>query len=648
MRSISPNIASECAYIGMAGLGELLGLDPRVSYLAGVGLRSSLQIGLSDSLSPDQIWGSVTQGLLQGVTNIGFNFATQELGLNPLLANIGFSAISGAINAGIQAATGGSQDVFQTLFQTYEKNALTFLGYADPNSPGYAWQQAAYISQILDFSDIVRERGLIEALNTYGASFFNAVAVNNIVQSGVSIGQYFADRLQGGQYTTRTLQDGKQVKEVLVKDAQGNVVGKVFFQQKQVGEQTYWDLVGREDVGSSGSSFGWGDLGVDAYGKLGYTDAELYSMFDSDIQYQRVVGGQQAYAEIKDSQGNTLLIIEPTVGGSYNVYNSYGEYVEAKINNPLGNNTYSFGDALLRYYQELDATNSTSLLDVDFTDADMMRFVVNNLSLTSGDISNLNLTTDIKRQITYVLFNGICNPCPEGLAPPYMRGLATQLAIADPSGATIRAVAMYPWGNWTSNDSWLVDGIAWVCNAYFGSRILTDEVLTGMQMQFGSQTPSNMTGIAYSGGGDPLIQALNERPDWDMKTVLLAGTPIGYNRKITNTNVENVIMVGGSRDLLAEQGFISQGFDNNPTPLNLYKFVLNGASHTQFSYDPDDPNPDPVAVRSARFIAELAARGGDTTLMQNFIANQIHEGSVRYDSNTKLYFVDLGKVKYDN
>jgi hypothetical protein len=209
-----------------------------------VGIRSTISAGLTHDFKPDVIWGSVTQGLLQGVTNIGLNFATEELGISPLLANIGFSAISGAINAGIQAATGGSRDVFGSLFKTYTDNVLTFLGSGDPSN---AWQQAAYISQILDFSNIVQERGLVDALNSYGAGFFNAVAVNQIVQSGMSIGQYFATKLAAGQYTTRTLQDGTVVKEVAVKDGQQNTIANAFFQQKQVGESTYWDLIGGEE-----------------------------------------------------------------------------------------------------------------------------------------------------------------------------------------------------------------------------------------------------------------------------------------------------------------------------------------------------------------------------------------------------------------
>ena len=320
-------------------------------------------MGLSGG-SPADIWGSVTRGLLQGVTSIGINYATQELGIPALWSNIGFSAIASIINAGIQASigpvdpnTGQRRDVFEVVFDTFKNNALTFLGYGgNPTDPGYAWQQAAYIAQIQDFTEIVMERGLVDALNTYGAGFFNAVAINQIVQSGTTIGKYFDDRLKAGQSTLRTLQDGKEVRQVAIKDAQGNTVANVFFEEKQDGASFYWDLVGKEEFVGDNTYLSWGEAGVDGYANLGYSDAELYSMFDSDIQYQRVIDGQQAYVEIKDLEGNTLLIVEPTEAGSYNVYNSYGEYVDAKISDVLNGKVDYFKDSSLVAENLLNST----------------------------------------------------------------------------------------------------------------------------------------------------------------------------------------------------------------------------------------------------------------------------------------------------
>ncbi len=636
--TILPNVASELAYYGVQRLGESIGIDPRISYLAGVGIRSTINAGLTHEFMPDVIWGSVTQGLLQGVTNIGLNFATEELGISPLLANIGFSAISGAINAGIQAATGGSQDVFGSLFQTYKDNALTFLGYGDPSN---AWQQAAYISQILDFSNIVQERGLVDALNTYGAGFFNAVAVSNIMQSGYTFGDYFAEKLQTGQYTTRILDDGTEVKVVTIEDNQSNTISDTFFQEKGEGESRYWDLIGGEEYSGGNSYLGWGDFGVDAYGKLGYTDAEIYAMFDSDIQYQRIVGGQQAYAEIKDSLGNTLLVIEPTAGGHFNVYDSYGDYVDAKINTLLSGKAYSFDDALLKYYQELDSTNSTSLFDVDLSNLGTMGLFFNGLSLSSNDIANYNFTDAQKQQITYVLLNGIGNPL--GVPPSYMRGLEVELAHADPSGASINSIAMFPWSG--STDAKVDNVVTWIGNAYFWGHELRDDIVNSMLSQFNGQIPSNMTGLAYSGSGDPLIQAVNANPSWDMKGMVLVNTPLGFGRQITNLNVKNVIMIGGTGDPLSEQGFQNQNFDNN-TNLNVYKIALVGVGHTQFSYDPDAKNIDPVCKQAAKFSAYMTALANNQENLNNFLIRNT-EG-ITYNASQKIYYVDLNKVTYDN
>ena len=64
--TILPNIASELAYYGIQKAGELLGIDPRVSYLAGIGIRSSLQMGFGHG-------GLSAQELFQGAMGIIYN-----------------------------------------------------------------------------------------------------------------------------------------------------------------------------------------------------------------------------------------------------------------------------------------------------------------------------------------------------------------------------------------------------------------------------------------------------------------------------------------------------------------------------------------------------------------------------------------------
>ncbi|MFH0772468.1 MAG: hypothetical protein V1933_07600, partial [Candidatus Omnitrophota bacterium] len=349
--SIAPNVASEFAYYGITELGEKLGVDPRISQLAGIGIRSSLNAGLVSGGNPQAIWQGVTQGLSQGVVSVGLNYAAENTGLSPLLSNLGFSVISSALNAGIQSAVGENPDVFKSIFNTYKDNALTLLGYTPtPNREdfynldgsfnqtsfdrawaNYEWQENSYRANVLDFSEITKELGLSDALNAYGAGFFNSNAVNSIIQSGSTIGKYFKDKLDKKEYTIKTTQDGKELAEVIIEDPAGDKVSTALFEENSENGSTFWDLAGKEDIVNGDILLGYGKLAVDQNGRLGYTDAELYSNFGSYEEFQRLEQGQQSYVEIKDSEGKTLLVVTPGEGSHYNVYNSYGEWVEAKV-----------------------------------------------------------------------------------------------------------------------------------------------------------------------------------------------------------------------------------------------------------------------------------------------------------------------------
>jgi hypothetical protein len=264
-------------------------------------------------MDPGAIWNSVTTGLLQGVTNIGINYATQELGLNPLLANLGFSAISTFLNAGIQSLMpGGEKDVFKTVFETYKSNVLTFLGYGD--SP---WLQAAYISQILDFTDIVKDKGLVEALNIYGSSFFNAVAVNEIVKTGYTLGGYFRHMLETGQYRTETV-DGREVIAVDTPTQSDGGHSTGFFDW--LAGASDWDPLGLGVTSGDGQRNFWGigEIGKDGYANMGfYDDATMYNGWGDLGIWQDIENTYQNYMEIKDNDGNTIFVVTPREDGSY-------------------------------------------------------------------------------------------------------------------------------------------------------------------------------------------------------------------------------------------------------------------------------------------------------------------------------------------
>src|SRR3989338_9603015 len=222
MQDIAPTLIQEVTRTGIIEVGELLGIDSRVNHLLAIGISSGVGAGFSSGWdNTGNIFQSVTTGLLQGVTSIGLNYATQELGLNPLLANIGYSAISTALQAGIKAGLNNDpklkdKDILKDQFESYKKDALTYIGYNEtpnrgdkqfwtPSKDGlsygfndaaynrawsnYYWQESAYKANIINFTDIVREKGLVNALDTYATSFFSAQAVNSITKTGLSIGR---------------------------------------------------------------------------------------------------------------------------------------------------------------------------------------------------------------------------------------------------------------------------------------------------------------------------------------------------------------------------------------------------------------------------------------------------------------------------
>ena len=309
-------------------------------------------------------------GLAQGAASIGLSYLTDELDIDPLLANMGFSAIATVINAGIQ--TGFSEkddDIFDFVFKTYKDNALTLLGYVNSNDPNYLWKQAAYISQIQDFTDIIEdEGGLEQALNMYATSFFNSTAVNAIAQTGLTMGQYFVSQLPeivGG------------IEKAIVSIFDGVVeVGKVIF---GVNENGKWELTGVEYADSKKK----GELGVDSYGRLGiYTIGELQQAFGDYIINQTITDGQQTYLEVLDWDGNVIFIVEPRESGGVNVYDSYGEYVDAKIKD-FDNTEFEFSvENGLKTYKGIPFKY---LLDENSLN------IARNIGLTDNDLDNLNL-----------------------------------------------------------------------------------------------------------------------------------------------------------------------------------------------------------------------------------------------------------------
>ncbi|MBU0761590.1 MAG: hypothetical protein KKD39_01065, partial [Candidatus Altiarchaeota archaeon] len=441
----------------------------------------------------------------------------------------------------------------------------------------------------------------------------------------LTIGNYFKTRLdQLGAETKKA--------EIEVKDEDGNTAAKAYFERlEETGE---WDLMGREDF--DGQLTTYGELTLDHENELKLLDGELTEKFGSDIAFQNIRDGKQAYAEIKDSDGITKLVIAPAHDGGYNYYDSYGAYINAKIKDYANYKEYTLTDNYLVNYKEFREYDYETLLELELTRSDRINLILDFTDITYDQIHELNITATAIATIShYILLNGINNKNANG-PPEYMAGFTQQLAIASPSMIDSTVIALYKDSKGFINDSG-----TWIKDAYLGSDAVTDEIIAGIDNKFGYSLPSDIVGLAYSGGGDPLLQALNKRHDIDMKSVVLVGTPLREYRTISNPNIENVIMVQGDRDII---GKVFHPFEYNPVPINEYHIFLKDIDHVSYSYDPNYPNPNPMAVKAARFVAEMMRLSNDSAKLKSFLGNT---AGITFDNGTKMYTVDLTAVRYN-
>jgi len=141
-------------------------------------------MGLPSGGKPLDLFNGAMLGLAQGVVNIGLNLVGQVLSMPQLLVSLGAVTIAGALE-GMLEGRNPLEGIFDTYFSAGK--GLVTLGSLDPltgeisNNPCL---QAAYIAQVLDFSQIIQDRGIVEALETYATAYLQQTTINEIWKLG--------------------------------------------------------------------------------------------------------------------------------------------------------------------------------------------------------------------------------------------------------------------------------------------------------------------------------------------------------------------------------------------------------------------------------------------------------------------------------
>jgi hypothetical protein len=189
---------------------------------------------------------------------------------------------------------------------------------------------------------MAESQGLTQALETYAASILHRQSVESILTTYGSLENWIQERLSNDK-ETYVNEEGDTITRIQA-DAENSASDYL-----DINEET-GKLV--EVKRKSGRLVG--NFASDEFGNAGLIDGSLEGAlpgFDSYEQFQRIEAGQQVYAEIKDSDGNVVLIVTPEEEGGYNYYDSYGDYVEAVIQTPETGLETTMHDGLVTGYK---------------------------------------------------------------------------------------------------------------------------------------------------------------------------------------------------------------------------------------------------------------------------------------------------------
>lgn len=700
LETVIHDVAWELGAYGIQYAGMQLGLDPNVSYLAGIGIRSSLQAGLSGfgagGLPLQDMWNAAVDQLTNPVNlALAFNVAGDAIGLDPMINNMMITAVMGAIDGFNENPENRIIGMFKGMFDNFwnaSVRALTFNTY-DPIEGGWnkSIQKDYTLMNLTNFINVVIEYGIEAAIENHLTNIFRDEAVRVINQRGG-----IADFLTGD---AEMVQEGDfWLKKINVTD-----------DDKLYLDPNTDDIIGRDygDIKERGK------YGTNPYtGGFGLIDGTLEDTTENGTRMVYHVTGSQVIdkMEVYGTDGGYIEIIarDPETGLQLN---------EDGI--PLGGIVADFDKGKLYEYEYLGDS-------VDFE----LNFDNPKMDIQSAvDVDWSSLTDDQKKDIVnyYMVMNGIGNQNPYN-SPNYMFNFKTDLAHADPLTGD-NGVALIPlyndmvptlttddlakvvgneapylyselrdYGAYLEEDAY---GVAHLTEAFYALTSANDLILSpqfgdkkteiynflqnlnrsffddnvndvgknvydwfkvqdvankiyqNMERQYGQSFPADLTGLCYSGSGDPFIHLLNTKPEIDTSSIVLVGTPIKEDRQILNTNVETVVTLYGENDWIfkGSNSGLRLGtnfqkyrlFENNPVPVTEFEIEILGIGHRDYFYDPNNPGDSPeVKQKASRFIAEVTKFSKDKSDLERFLLNNL---GITRDLNGK-YTVDLDKVVY--
>jgi len=284
--------------------GSQLGVDPRLSGLIGAPISAAIGANYQPGVNAGTTAiNAINNGLLRGAVSLGMEYATQKANLNPLLSSLTSRAITGAI----EGALGGG-NIFQGIFKGFTDSALNIarLGVSGND----AWSQAQYLQRVINFSDIIRQKGLAKALEDTATQILHEDSISSILKSFQTVGAFIQDQITNNK-TTTVVKGGKNYNRIQLSNGQWIDLdeGKLNIDELKIGNQTER-----------------GTFGVDAYGNFGLLNGYKTDQLDAThtVRYD-FAQGSAVNIQVNDADNRTLLEIAPKNGDNAIRYNANGE-----------------------------------------------------------------------------------------------------------------------------------------------------------------------------------------------------------------------------------------------------------------------------------------------------------------------------------
>jgi hypothetical protein len=514
---IMPNISSELAYFGVTKAGELLGVDPRISY--GVSSFASSLIG--NTLSGADIATSFSRAINSSIVSVGVNLLE---GVDPAFSAIRSTGLMGALENILN-----EQGLFNGIFGILDRVASSAFNAAGEIVGGIFGGAKTFV-------ELVTETGPLAAMNNALNSLFTRQTVETVVAQG---GMEVVLAKPSNQVV---LLDGRPAQEIAITND-----SSIFLNE-------------------SGEIISIKEKGITATGSFIWTQNNGLQLKSGTVEGSIETGGYSIWADIEDGKAKDIK--------SWSINGEAIEINPEKPNTPIEINSVSNSPSEFNFLL-MNAVLSFANTFVYKINQETVKSIEQKVNVISAG----SLFNDTNKFL-YALANGIGNTMGEGVAPDYIYNLEDDLKEKSNNNITDNDMCPVALFNPTFNFlpegiNKGIDVLKWVLESQTTAKnSLVNQAtieLAEHYIQNISDWNRPVVGMGYSGGLMPLAEAVSKSL-YNVKTFVGFGAATSYIKPgIVPTLIWQLISAATSNNLLAAAAMLGYSIINRDQLMDIVK-----------------------------------------------------------------------------